>query len=155
MNDLNNLNDKVTEEERNFFQEIENIKSKYKIEEGDPLFAFLEIQIKILTEMRKTNDNTLLGKQAKDINKMFVNLKDEFQFLSIEKKRALNEEMTKFIDSVKKKTIDELNDFKTEVKNSELLILKEKKVITNINKFSIIINFSLILTIVLMFFLKV
>lgn len=40
MNDLNNLNDKVTEEERNFFQEIENIKSKYKIEEGDPLFVF-------------------------------------------------------------------------------------------------------------------
>lgn len=133
------------------FLEIENIKKKFNINENDPLFAFIEIQINILKEIQKSNDISTLSHQTQDLINLFDKMKNEFDFLSFQKKNQLEKDIHFFIEEIKNIVKNDLTDFKHELKNKYLLEEKKFNLKPTLNFLSISINIIFISTFIYLF----
>lgn len=115
-----------------FEKEINELIIKYNLEKNDPLFAFLEVQVKILKEIEKTSNNI----QDPKIQKYNENM----LFLFKEKISQTEKELDQFITNIKQKTIDELKDFNEEV---NFFILKQNDNKKNKTSFTTFLFFTL------------
>lgn len=103
---------------QNFENEINELIIKYKLDKDDPLFAFLEIQMKILNEMKNINQNNT---NLDSIQK----LKDEIYFSLKEQLGQGERDIDLFLSNIKSKTKKELEEFNNDI---QLNIIEDKKV---------------------------
>lgn len=97
-----------------FDNEINNLIVKYNIDKNDPLFAFIEIQLKILKEIQETK-NEILNNKPND--NLIDKIRDEFYFLSKEKLSQAEKELSVFLSNIKTLSKKEIEDYVIDIKN--------------------------------------